>query len=155
MLPFADLKACILAFRTILNGFHLQIGPEFLRGGLEMSSGWWLNQTPSETYARQNGNLSLNFRDENSKQSLSCHHLENVMSRFNFILCLGSFLSKKKDTVWLVGCSISSRIYRSVQPWIWTPFNCCIPVAHNRLKRWSFRQVKHRKTVDFKRHGRD
>lgn len=30
MLPFADLKACIFAFRTILNGFHLQIGPEKL-----------------------------------------------------------------------------------------------------------------------------
>ncbi len=27
MMPFADLKACILAFRTILNDFHLQIGP--------------------------------------------------------------------------------------------------------------------------------
>ena len=36
--------------------------------------GGWTN--PSEKYARQNGFIFPNFRGENTKKKLSCHHLE-------------------------------------------------------------------------------
>ena len=57
-----------------------------LRDPKQKVPSWWLFPNPSEKYDRQIGSISPNFRGENSKACLSCHHPGS------FLFCAGTLV---------------------------------------------------------------
>ena len=70
-----------------------------------MSSGWWLNQPHPKNMLVKMDHFH-NFRDEHSKKSLSCHHLEcHIKIQFHFVPWEFSFEKNKTQCGWLVAPS--------------------------------------------------